>query len=369
MDLKAAGRALARCDLLYLAYLALWLSLDRVLMSYKWQLLLACRGIAVGQAEALKAYYVATFAGSFLPSTVGGDALRVAAVCGDGRPSEAVAASVFLERVLGFVAAALPPWWVWPFGRHQPGGAGGVHLLDPGLLAALLIVLAFSLSAPSGRLLEKMRLRLEKRGRIGSWAARFLLAYHAYRGHRLTLIWFLLLSFIEQSAPVVGTWLAARALHVELSLWQAAAVTPLAFFFARLPVAVSSFGVVEGLYVAFFALVGLNPTDSFLLGFLLNLGVVITSLPTIPLSDPRPASGSAGRVKTLLFWIIEKVLPWTFSSILGKNEFCQVYRIARLSACAIRRAIHGPLLRLFINSLFLLVFTRLCYTQILVLSF
>ena len=263
VDLRAAGRALAKCDALYLAYLALWLTLDRFLMSYKWQLLLACRGIVISQSEALKAYYLATFAGSFLPSTVGGDALRVAAVYNAGRPSEVVAASVFLERVLGFLAAALAAL----VGLALLAGISRAVPIEftywtLALLAVMLIILALSLSARSGRLLEKMGMSLEKRGRIGSWAARFFLAYHAYRSHRLTLAWFLILSFMEQSAPVVGNWLAAKALHVDLSLLQAAAVTPLAFFFARLPVAVSSFGVVEGFYVAFFALVGLNATDS-----------------------------------------------------------------------------------------------------------
>ena len=280
VDLRAAGRALAGSDGVYLACLALWLTLDRFLMSYKWQLLLACRGVAIGQGEALKAYYLATFAGSFLPSTVGADALRVAAVSSAHRPSEVMAASVFMERALGFVAAALASL----VGLALLGGISRAVPIEftywtVALLAAMLIIMAFSLSARSGRLLEKLGLSLEKRGRIGSWAARFLAAYHAYRGHRPTLAWFLVLSFLEQSAPVVGTWLAALALHVELSLLQAAAVTPLAFFFARLPVAVSSFGVVEGLYVGFFALVSLNATDSFLLGFLLNLGVVVTALP------------------------------------------------------------------------------------------
>lgn len=280
VDLRAAGRALVQCDVLYLAGLALWLTLDRVLMSYKWHLLLACRGIAIGQGEALKAYYLATFAGSFLPSTVGADALRVAAVYNASRSSEEVAASVFLERVLGFVAAALAALVALALlagiSRAIPAGFTYWTL---GLLVVMLFMLVLSLSARSGPLLEKLGLRLEKRGRIGSWAARFLSSYHGYRRHRPTLAWFLVLSLVEQSAPVVGTWLAAKALHVDLSLLQAAAVTPLVFFFARLPVAVSSFGVVEGLYVAFFALVGLNATNSFLLGFLLNLGVVVTALP------------------------------------------------------------------------------------------
>jgi hypothetical protein len=106
-----------------------------------------------------------------------------------------------------------------------------------------------------------------------------LAAYGEYRNHPLALAWFLLLSIIEQSVPVVGTWLTALAFNIDLSLLESAAIAPLALLFTRIPVSVSGFGVVEGLYVAFFGLVGLSATDSFILGLIANLSIVITTLP------------------------------------------------------------------------------------------
>lgn len=70
------------------------------------RLLVVCRGLDLGHLGALRAYYVASFAGCFLPSTAGADAMRVAAISGPSRPSAEAAASVVVERALGFVAAA-----------------------------------------------------------------------------------------------------------------------------------------------------------------------------------------------------------------------------------------------------------------------
>jgi len=280
VDLPAAWQAMAHSRWEYFAWLAVWITLDRLVMTYKWRLLLLCRGLNIGMWESLKAYYIASFAGCFLPSTVGADAMRIAAVSGPERPSDLVAASVVLERALGFLAAAL--------------AAGLALVLLAGLkvdlprrvlwlsLAALAVAglaVVASLSGWLGTWLERLVERSASRGKVLSWIARFLKAYNDYRRHRGTLMVFLILSVAEQSVPVVGTWLTALAFQVDLSLLQATAIAPLAHLFMRIPVSVSGFGVAEGLYVAFFSLLGLKPTDSFMLGLVANLSIVVTTAP------------------------------------------------------------------------------------------
>jgi uncharacterized protein (TIRG00374 family) len=280
VDLPAAWQAIARSRWEYFAWLAVWITIDRLVMTYKWRLLLVCRGLDIGIWESLKAYYIASFAGCFLPSTVGGDAMRVAAVSGPKRPSDLVAASVVLERALGFLAAAL--------------AAGLALVLLAGLkvelprrvlwlslvaLAVAGVAVVASLSGWLGAKLERLVERMASRSKVLAWIARFLKAYNEYRQHRGTLITFLILSVAEQSVPVVGTWLTALAFQIDLSLLQAIVIAPLAHLFMRIPVSVSGFGVAEGLYVAFFSLIGLRPTDSFMLGLVANLSIVVTTLP------------------------------------------------------------------------------------------
>ncbi|MFH1033872.1 MAG: lysylphosphatidylglycerol synthase transmembrane domain-containing protein [Pseudomonadota bacterium] len=280
VDLGSAARALAGAHWVYFAWLALWITLDRLLMSYKWRLLVVCRGIALGQAEALRAYYVASFAGCFLPSTVGADAMRVAAVSGPERPSAAVAASVVMERTLGFVAAAcaalLSLGLLTGLALELPPG---VRAWSLAILGVSVLAVVISLSGPLAAWMETLPPRLAHKPGLVSWLGRFLAAYGLYRHHRGTLALFLFLSLLEQSVPVVGTWLAALALEIPLSLGMAAAVAPLALLFTRVPVSVSGFGMVEGLYVAFFSLVGLSNTHSFLLGLVANLSVLVATLP------------------------------------------------------------------------------------------
>lgn len=280
VDLPAAGRALASCDWWWLLALGIWLTLDRFLMAYKWRLLLTCRGMDLSHGQSIRVYYLASFAGAFLPVTVGADALRVGAVAGPGRPSEAVAASVVVERALGFVASALVALGslslLMSISQELPDQA---LWFTVGCLVLGGLTVGLSLTSWADRFVQRMSRRGSNHSRVLAWLGRFLTAYSAYRRHRGVLLAFLGLSVLEQMAPVGVAWMAARALGMNLSLLQAAAVVPVAILFARAPVSLSGFGVVEGLYVAFFSLVGLGSTQAFLLGLITNLAQLATALP------------------------------------------------------------------------------------------
>src|SRR5436309_14991054 len=77
-------------------------------MAWRWQRLLAARGIRDRLSWLVRAYFVAYTAGQILPTAVGGDAVRIYETArrhpGHGGP---VARSVLLERALG--GAATPP--------------------------------------------------------------------------------------------------------------------------------------------------------------------------------------------------------------------------------------------------------------------
>jgi glycosyltransferase 2 family protein len=78
-----------------------------VLASWRWQRVLAVYGKQVPLRTLLKHYLAGQFVGNALPSTVGGDVLRVSRCSRDVGSSEIAFASVVLERLTGFFALPL----------------------------------------------------------------------------------------------------------------------------------------------------------------------------------------------------------------------------------------------------------------------
>ena len=87
----------------FLAAGILLMGLSFVVASWRWQRVLAVFGHHVRLRTLTKHYLAGQFVGNLLPSTVGGDVLRVSRSSGDiGNTTEAFAA-VVLERLTGFV--------------------------------------------------------------------------------------------------------------------------------------------------------------------------------------------------------------------------------------------------------------------------
>ena len=78
-----------------------------VLAAWRWQLVLAVFGAHIPMRVLFKHYLAGQFVGNVLPSTIGGDVLRVSRVGKDVGASDVAFASVMLERLTGFVALPL----------------------------------------------------------------------------------------------------------------------------------------------------------------------------------------------------------------------------------------------------------------------
>src|SRR5262245_20287932 len=78
-----------------------------VLSAAKWWVLLRARGLRLSFTWLLGAYLAGQFANNFLPTTVGGDALRVAQLGRRIGSYSQASASVFIERLTGFLALSL----------------------------------------------------------------------------------------------------------------------------------------------------------------------------------------------------------------------------------------------------------------------
>ena len=245
---------------------------DRVLMAYKWRLLLLARRVPLDLWTAVRAYFAATFAGLLLPVTVGADAIRVLAVRRFGVYD--VAASIFVERLVGAVAVAtlatassvLILSWLSGLEPRR------VALLVTG--AALMGLVGFIVS------LWLVGEWIGRRLGDGSRLSKFWAAYLAYRGHPSTLLLFYLLSVFESLLPVFGMYVIGRGLGLDLPLGVIVATIPVALTIARLPISLGGFGVQELSFVYLVGLFGVPATEGLAVMLVGDAVFILTLLPS-----------------------------------------------------------------------------------------
>jgi glycosyltransferase 2 family protein len=308
VDVRTVWETLTRCDPLW-ALVALGVfTLDRVLMSYKWGLLLTIRGYRVTLTQRLMVYCSSMMWGLALPSTVGADGIRIVLVRRFGVKVDDALATILVERGLGFVSALLMAImslvllrFVLPPATYDYALIAGIGTL---LIAIGVLVLSFSSGAVTS-LLSLLPQRL-----ANSSVARLLIRLHeAYRSlsfDRGRLALFFGLTLAEQLLMAGCYGLVALALQLEFNGVLLLAAVPLAILVARLPISIDGLGVYEGIFIGIMTLGGMRPDDSLALSLAARVFQIIVWLPwwlmlvartgalRPPVEPPTPASTSAG---------------------------------------------------------------------------
>ena len=249
---------------------------DRFLMAGKWWLLVRGREAHVSLWAAVRAYYLASFAGYFLPMTVGADAVRIGALAGPGRTAGLVA-SVLLERIVGALAqvilAAVSLLTLVALGLGAPIGPAQRWILG-GLVAVAF--LAFPVSFPLARALAGW-LRPAAGWRDGLRSLCQSYASYAASGGLVAL--FFGLTLVEGVFPVAIHYVAGRALGLDPGWTLYIATVPLVYLVARLPVSLGGLGILELSFVSLAGLLGLGWTDAFSIAGLATLLYLVALVP------------------------------------------------------------------------------------------
>ena len=247
-------------------------------MALRWQWLLAARGIHDAFAWLTRSYFVSYAASQVLPTSIGGDAVRVLEISRrhPGRVADHTAI-VLLERGLGGAATVLlgAIGFLLAIGRYEIGAylwLEGAFVLG----TLLLIVLFFSRRARP--LLAWARplvvwLRVERPLRA------FYDGVHAFRDHVRLLGGVFGFTLAIQAVRVLAIWSAARAVGIDESPRLYYVMGPLFFLVLLVPFTLNGFAVREAFFVSFLGGVGVGADEAFAAGFLFFLVTVAMALP------------------------------------------------------------------------------------------
>ena len=262
-----------------------------VLVTLRWQRVLQALDLGSPFPPLLSHTLAGLFVANFLPSTVGGDVLRVVRLSADNGEAPASFASVVLERLTGFVV--LPFISLCALLLHPSLlGLGNASRLALGLcllsLLALVVILALTASPRLG-------------GRLAgrpSWL-RFVGAVHLgldrIRRHPSAAVGVLAVALAYQLTVVTAAWVTAQALAIPLGWAPAFAFVPVMAIAQVIPVSFGGLGLREGALVVLLSPVGVSTEEAIALGLAmygLNLVVSLLGAPALALG-PRDARALA----------------------------------------------------------------------------
>jgi uncharacterized protein (TIRG00374 family) len=220
------------------------------LMALRWKLLLSAKGVTgVALGWLTRTYFVALFAGQFLPAAIGGDAVRAVELGRRTHDAPEAVASVLIDRLVGVVSLVALALIAYSAGGHSAGGLE-VVVAETVFGAAAVVILAL-LFSPSLRGMAARWLEPRVEGRQLAAGQRFYDALHAYRDHGTVLLAVFALAVLVQVARIWVIVMLVSGLRLDVDTSLVFATAPVLFAALVLPVSLNGIGVREAVFVYF----------------------------------------------------------------------------------------------------------------------
>jgi glycosyltransferase 2 family protein len=262
VDVAALREQLRQVRVVWLALFFVLLAANTLISSMKWRLLLAADGIDQPLGRLFASYLTGSFFNLFLPSTIGGDAYRIADIGRHTERTAHTAASILADRLTGFLALALYGL-VFPLAARPfiPNWNARFLLLPAAALCGLLAVLFV--------LIEQAWLR-----RMAAWLPdrlsrpvlavldKMLASIRAYTRAPGVWVQCLLIAFVFQFLAILAVFSLGQAIRLAVPLLPFCFFVPFITLMEMIPISIFGIGLRDTGYVWFMLAVGRSRADA-----------------------------------------------------------------------------------------------------------
>ncbi len=260
-DWRALAAALGRVSLLALVAAETLYMLKMLLNAWRWHTVSRAIAMSLPWRRAVRLMFAGAFVSNFLPSTVGGDALRMAG-SRDATPLVKVAVlSVMLDRLVNVVAmyTFLPFTWL-TYGNALP------------LLTALPEEGKKALGMAGGALVMwKPRLRRHLH------EVKMVLGVVA-RSPR-TVASALAISWLGLAVSFTATWIIATTLGIPIAWYEVAGTTVISYTVTLLPISLNGYGLREVTLTGLYGTLGATTAQAVTLALVTRFLMMSVTLP------------------------------------------------------------------------------------------
>lgn len=240
------------------------------LSAARWWLILSAVNYRLPITELLRYVFVGFFFNQALPSTVGGDAMRIVLGTRAGLPVDVAFRSVLAERLIGLFVLLLLSVAGLPKIMRYFDMDYHAWLLAGVIVGGLVGMIAGWFLINVSGWLRRFRL-----GRLVHNVARDILAVLMHR-HYFILI--AVISLVGQVSACLAIWAIARGLGTGLDPIHTLLVVPIVMVLLMVPISIAGWGLRESMLLVGLGIVGVSPGNAVLTSLLYGLVSLFGSL-------------------------------------------------------------------------------------------
>lgn len=246
-EIVDAFKKIEMTDLLWVAFLFL---VSRIATVWRWHVLLRSGGIDMRFKDCMALTFTGLFASNFLPTTIGGDVVRLAGAMQMGFDRAVCLASIAADRLIGMLGMSM----TLPIGLVHSWSLFQVNPSAYSLVAFIQRPLAFIKRAFS--------------------------VFSIWLKKPTALLWSLFFTWIHMLCLFGSITIFADDLGSPASFWMIAGLWSLTYFITLIPISINGYGLQELSFTFFMSnAAGLTPAVGLSVAVLLRAYFILSSLP------------------------------------------------------------------------------------------
>ena len=251
-------------------------TVDRFAMALKWKQLCAVLKIKSGFFRFLKIYYVATFLGYCLPTSLGGEVYKAVRLSKFEKNHDVVA-SMFMEKIIGIFSTVTFAWIGVLYIAFNFGGENSTtlfYILIGFTISAMVITWASLHATVQDKVLGWLG-----KSRFSKFIEKLSVSFSDYKNHAGVIGWNFLIALFESILQLSIMCGVAIALDLDIPLPMLVSIIAVTEFVRRVAIVLDGWGLATALQIFMYGLVGISGAQALLIALLSHAVHFIASLP------------------------------------------------------------------------------------------
>jgi len=242
--------ALRRVSIGYFLAAVAVLFISRFFSAARWHILLKSGGVEIPFTRSVMLTFTGNFSSNFLPTTIGGDVVRLTGAMQFGYDRAVCLASLVVDRLIGMAGMTLA----------LPLGLIPVFSLDPAMLRSAVVISFFQKSV--------------------DFLNRTLASFSIWLKKPLALFGSLLATLGNMLFIYLAIYLLLLGIDHQVDYWLVAGLYTLTYFVTLIPISINGLGVQELSMTFLLAQIGgLSSSESATIALLTRIIFILTSVP------------------------------------------------------------------------------------------
>lgn len=237
--------------------------------SFRWLIISKVQTLNLSLSNSLRYIFIGHFFNQILPSSIGGDAVRIWLISKNKNSFQKSISSIFCDRVTGLIMSVMLPFFLsyLPFGSSQKIST---WLTIPGYFLIIGLIIFYFFAKKIKRKLKKIP--------IASKLSLLILDTHKilFLSREKTAAVFFL-SLLIQILNVFVIYSIARGLNIEINLSELFLLVPLIFIAPIFPISIAGWGVRESSMIIGLGLITISASESLTISIIYGILQILTA--------------------------------------------------------------------------------------------